>query len=91
MPEILDGTSNTILISEDAGRPDRWQAGKLITVNGQLDGGWADHNNEVYSFHSGGANHVMADGSVRFISASMSIREFVKLVTRSGQEVINDF
>jgi prepilin-type N-terminal cleavage/methylation domain-containing protein/prepilin-type processing-associated H-X9-DG protein len=117
VPEILDGTSNTILVSEDAGRPDRWQAGKLIKVNGQLDGGWADHNNEfivhgftadgnttpgpchtnctndneVYSFHSGGANHVMADGSVRFISASMNIREFVKLVTRSGQEVISDF
>jgi type II secretory pathway pseudopilin PulG len=114
VPEILDGTSNTILISECAGRPDRWQAGRLISLNGQTDGGWADHdceyivhgftadgnsspgpchtnctnNNEVYSFHNGGANHIMGDGSVRFISASMNIREFVKLVTRSGQEVI---
>jgi prepilin-type N-terminal cleavage/methylation domain-containing protein len=115
VPEIIDGTSNTILLSEDAGRPDRWQAGKLVALNGQLDGGWADHdneyivhgftadgntspgpchtnctnNNEVYSFHNGGANHVMADGSVRFISAGMNIREFVKLVTRRGQEVIS--
>jgi prepilin-type N-terminal cleavage/methylation domain-containing protein/prepilin-type processing-associated H-X9-DG protein len=116
VPEIRDGTSNTLLLSEDAGRPDRWQAGVMTTALGQLDGGWADHdneyivhgynaagtssggpchtnctnNNEVYSFHSGGANHVMADGSVRFIRASMDIRQFVKLVTYAGGEVVNN-
>jgi type II secretory pathway pseudopilin PulG len=115
IPEILDGASNTILLSECAGRPQRWEAGVRKSAS-QLDGGWADHdceyivhgytadglsspgpchtnctnNNEVYSFHSGGANHVMGDGSVRFIRSSMDIRTFVKLVTRSGQEVIPD-
>jgi len=114
--EITDGTSNTLLLSECAGRPDEWHAGSLYSANGQTDGGWADHdneyvvhgytadgsaspgpchtnctnNNEVYSFHTGGANHVMADGSVRFIRDSMNISEFVKLVTRSGGEVISD-
>jgi hypothetical protein len=114
VPEILDGTSQTILLSECAGRPDLHRAGRLITTGSQTDGGWADddneyivhgftsngvntpgachtnctNNNEVYSFHSGGANHVLADGSVKFISASMDIRQFVKLVTRSGQDVI---
>ena len=43
------------------------------------------NNNEVYSFHTGGAMHVFADGSVHFIRASMDIRQFVKLVTRAGQ------
>ena len=116
IPEIGDGTSNTIILSEDAGRPDRHQAGRLITPNGQTDGGWADHdneyivhgfttdgvtspgpchtnctnNNENYAFHTGGANHVMADGSVRFISASMNIREFVKLITRIGEDLPNE-
>jgi prepilin-type N-terminal cleavage/methylation domain-containing protein len=113
VPEILDGTSNTIALSEDAGRPDRWQAGKLTVPGGQSDGGWADdnceyivhgftadgtsnpgpchtnctNNNEVYSFHNGGANHVFGDGSVHFIRANMDIRAFVKLVTRAGQDI----
>jgi prepilin-type processing-associated H-X9-DG protein len=113
IPEIRDGTSNTFLVSECAGRPDEWRAGTLAIVNGQTDGGWADdnneyithgmdaagtaspgpchtncsNNNEVYSFHTGGANHVFADGSVRFISADMDIRLFVRLITRSGGEV----
>jgi len=113
IPEIGDGTSNTFLLSEDAGRPDEWQAGKLAIVNGQTDGGWADHNNEyithgfnaagtsspgpchtncsnsneVYSFHTGGAHHVFADGSVRFVSSSMDIRMFVRFITMRGNNV----
>jgi hypothetical protein len=41
----------------------------------------------VYSFHNGGAHHVMGDGSVRFVRTSMDIRQFVKFITRSGGEV----
>lgn len=111
--EISDGASNTMLISEDAGRPDRWQAGAMTSGGTQTDGGWADddceyivhgytldgnssggpchtnctNNNEVYSFHLGGAHHVMGDGSVRFIRSSMDIRQFVKLVTRAGNDI----
>jgi prepilin-type N-terminal cleavage/methylation domain-containing protein len=117
IPEIRDGTSNTSIIAEDAGRPDRHQAGKLKTQNGQTDGGWADdaneyithgytndgnsnpgpchtnctNNNEVYSFHTGGANHVFADGSVHFIKASMDIRLFVKLLTRAGDDIVTNY
>ncbi|HEY3787787.1 MAG TPA: DUF1559 domain-containing protein [Urbifossiella sp.] len=113
IPEIRDGTSNTSVIAEDAGRPDRWQAGKLIKINGQTDGSWGDrdneyithgftadgsttpgpchtnctNDNEVYSFHSGGANHIFADGSVHFISQTMDIRLFVKFLTRSGNDI----
>jgi prepilin-type N-terminal cleavage/methylation domain-containing protein len=112
IPEIPDGTSNTSVLCEDAGRPDRWQVGKMTVPNGQLDGGWADrdneyithgfdatgttspgpchtnctNNNEAYSFHNGGAMHVFADGSVHFITASMDIRLFVRLLTRAGTE-----
>jgi prepilin-type N-terminal cleavage/methylation domain-containing protein len=112
IPEIRDGTSNTSAIAEDAGRPDLWRAGQLVTVNGARDGSWADrdseygthgfnaagtsnpgpchtnctNNNEVYSFHVGGANHVFADGSVHFVPASMDIGVFVGLLTRAGNE-----
>ncbi len=113
IPEIRDGTSNTFLLCEDAGRGDRWQAGVMTSAGTQNDGGWADHNNEyivhgynaagtvangpchtnctnnneVYSFHQGGAQHVFADGSVRFISSSMDIRLFVRFITYMGGDV----
>jgi prepilin-type N-terminal cleavage/methylation domain-containing protein/prepilin-type processing-associated H-X9-DG protein len=42
---------------------------------------------EAYSFHSGGANFVFGDGSVKLISADIHVREFAKLVTRAGAEL----
>lgn len=43
---------------------------------------------EAYSFHNGGGNFVLGDGSVKFIAESISIREFARLITRGGGEVI---
>ncbi len=43
---------------------------------------------EVYSNHTGGANAVMGDGSVRFLSQSISPVVFAALITRAGGEVI---
>jgi prepilin-type N-terminal cleavage/methylation domain-containing protein/prepilin-type processing-associated H-X9-DG protein len=42
---------------------------------------------EPYSFHSGGANFCMGDGSVRWLNADIHIREFARLVTRNGNEL----
>ncbi len=40
---VQDGTSNSILLIERAGRPDRWRNGKLIPGGSSLDGvGWGD-------------------------------------------------
>jgi prepilin-type processing-associated H-X9-DG protein len=46
------------------------------------------NNQDVYSFHPGGANILFADGHVRLVSAGIDVREFVKMVTRSGGEVV---
>jgi prepilin-type processing-associated H-X9-DG protein/prepilin-type N-terminal cleavage/methylation domain-containing protein len=46
------------------------------------------NNQDAYSFHPGGVNILFADGHVRFMSASIDIREFVKMVTRIGGEVV---
>jgi prepilin-type N-terminal cleavage/methylation domain-containing protein len=46
IPEVRDGTAQTILLSECAGRPDRWVGGKLVTPGGGQDGGWANRDNE---------------------------------------------
>jgi prepilin-type N-terminal cleavage/methylation domain-containing protein/prepilin-type processing-associated H-X9-DG protein len=47
--------------------------------------------NEVYSFHSGGANFVFADGSVHFIRDSIDIRVLGQLVTRAAGEVVGEY
>ena len=135
--DFTDGTSNTLFVTESAGRPDIYRNGKLAVagsasarVNG---GGWCrpaseiafllgtdaagtakggsgfinvtngidyiaeggpssafygtDGTSQIYSFHSGGVNATLVDGSVRFISASTNIRTFARLVTRDGGEV----
>jgi prepilin-type N-terminal cleavage/methylation domain-containing protein/prepilin-type processing-associated H-X9-DG protein len=115
--EIRDGLSNTIILSEDAGRPQKWQFGKMTSPTSQWDGGWADQNNEyithgsqttstanygpchtnchngneIYAFHPGGANHAFADGSVHYIKASLAMATFVKLLTRSGEDIVSDY
>jgi prepilin-type N-terminal cleavage/methylation domain-containing protein/prepilin-type processing-associated H-X9-DG protein len=107
---IRDGTSNTILLCEDAGRPEYYVGGQQVGTN-LNDGGWGHHDNEygldgavsktdptfpgncvinchndneTYSFHSGGANHVFADGSVRFIRETIAPQTYAALITARG-------
>ncbi|MCG8650729.1 MAG: DUF1559 domain-containing protein [Pirellulales bacterium] len=47
------------------------------------------NDNEVYSFHAGGAHALMADGSVRFVTESLPIEQLVALVSRNGHEVVS--
>jgi prepilin-type N-terminal cleavage/methylation domain-containing protein/prepilin-type processing-associated H-X9-DG protein len=115
LSEVTDGTSNTILLSEDAGRPRLWRAGRPGPDQTVQGGPWVAFNSginlqgsspdgttrpgpcalnctnerEVYAFHSGGANAVFADGSVRFLEAGLSIRVLAALVTRAGGEVVS--
>jgi prepilin-type processing-associated H-X9-DG protein len=113
--DITDGSSNTLLVTEDAGRPTLWQAGKAAREQAVEGGPWAGFKNgivlqgaspdgrtkpgrcalncvndrEVYGFHPGGANAVLADGSVRFLRAGMDLRVLAGLVTRAGGEVVS--
>src|SRR5262245_14525611 len=113
--DVVDGTSNTILLAEDAGRPRRWLARKSgqdqvleggawnhfkggIILQGKTADGTANlgtcsmnctNNGEVYSFHTGGANAVFADGSVHFLRESIDVRVLARLITRAGGEVVS--
>jgi prepilin-type N-terminal cleavage/methylation domain-containing protein/prepilin-type processing-associated H-X9-DG protein len=114
--DITDGTANTILLTEVAGRPRQWRAGRagpdqtigggpwagfhtgIILQGSELDGATrpgrcainCTNDHEIYSFHSGGANAVFADGSVHFLRAGMNIQVLAALVTRAGGEVVSD-
>lgn len=115
MAAITDGTSNTILIVEDAGRPNRYAKGKIVPgtpISGSVwtdnDGTFTLHgystdgltsggpcasnctnNNEIYSFHNGGANVVFGDGSTRFFKESISVGVVAAATTKSNGEIVN--
>ncbi len=57
------------------------------TATAGTDGG---NNDEIYSFHRGGANVVMGDGSVKFIAETINVVVLRGLITRNKGEVIND-
>ena len=44
-------------------------------------------NQAIYSFHTGGANVLLLDGSVQFLSANTEVDTVYALVTRDGGEV----
>jgi len=46
------------------------------------------NNSEVYSFHTGGASAVYADGSVHFLRESIDIGVLARSITRAGGEVV---
>jgi prepilin-type processing-associated H-X9-DG protein len=46
------------------------------------------NDNEIYSFHSGGANLLFGDGSVHFFSQSVSITVLSAVVTARGAEPV---
>ena len=49
------------------------------------------HTDEMYSEHGGGANILLGDGSVRFISQFIDPLTWVGLSTRKGREVLGEF
>ena len=129
LASVLDGTSNTLIVSECGSKPIGYNGKRQIyksEVNGlQVDGiiepvssgggAWADQftysviaggqgrggirggtcmvnctsNNEIYSFHPGGANGLFADGSVHFLKDTLSVPIAAALVTRAGSEIIS--
>ncbi len=63
--------------------------------NGPASCPWSTNNcgpfEEIFSFHTGGANVLLGDGSVRFLNESLDMTLLRALVTRSGGEVVGEF
>ena len=88
--DVRDGTSNTIIVCEDAGRTEaqagRWADGQQVYM---MDHGInISRSNEPFSDHPGGVQAVMVDGSVHFFSESMDLQAFGALWTRAKGEVV---
>lgn len=128
---VVDGLSNTLMVSEDANRPQLWtrkgrQTGYVADTSnypaglvgpGEVTGGvWADHQKavsiggatedgritigggpcainctndwEIFAMHPGGANGLMADGSVRAFRVGMNLAVLAALCSRAGGELV---
>jgi prepilin-type N-terminal cleavage/methylation domain-containing protein len=123
---VTDGTSNTMMLAECAGRnrryvmgqentntgntwtagpwanpdsrinvggfnPSTYTAGGVVTDPGNTTGPCAINcinSKEIYSFHTGGAIIGMGDGSVRFLRATVSLDNVLKLLTYGRGEVL---
>lgn len=96
MASITDGTSNTIAIAEAIAVGEDnygfWACGAncLGHDEGSINNRFGSLD-EIASLHRGGANAAFADGSVRFLSESMSLDVVAALCTRNNQEVVSSF
>jgi len=95
MSQITDGTSQTILVSEDTGRgasfDGQWANGEnIFDQGGRINDRslpqslWA--NNEMWSDHPGGVNVLFCDASVHFLSEQLDLETLAALCTRAGDE-----
>jgi prepilin-type processing-associated H-X9-DG protein len=67
-----------------------WPTGALVIGTVTVAGNNASANDELFSYHRGGVNVVMGDGTVRFLGENVNIVVLRGLVTRNGKEVISD-
>jgi len=90
--KITDGTSKTIVVAEDS----RFGDGEWINGRNIFDQAFAINSapafeNDMRSEHPGGAQCVLADGSVRFLAETLNLNVLAAFCTRAGGEITDDF
>ncbi|MFW6169276.1 MAG: DUF1559 domain-containing protein [Planctomycetota bacterium] len=87
--DIKDGTSHTLIISEDsAGRDGEWINGLNIFDQAYPINQAPAFENDIRSEHPGGALGLFSDGSVRFLSETMELDVLAAICTRAGREIV---
>ena len=102
LTQVTDGLAQTVLIVEQAGKPDQFGPGHRQRPGAVQEGPWAtaeyssflgsgvNQNNgaDPYSFHSGAAAGY-CDGSIQFWSPEICSEVLMALLSRDGHEVID--
>lgn len=89
--EILDGTSHTLMISEDSGYVDgQWINGRNVFDQAFAINRAPPFENDIRSDHPGGAHGLFGDGSVRFLAEGMALAPLAAICTRAGGEMVSD-
>jgi prepilin-type processing-associated H-X9-DG protein len=98
LEDVKDGTSYTLFVGErgiDAtGETGWWAWDPILSFEEGLRPGTSDDINSsihFWSHHPGGANFLLVDGSVRFLSYSMDNKTFLALGSKFGREKITTF
>jgi prepilin-type processing-associated H-X9-DG protein len=67
----------------------RWNACAPPFASGQGD--FCDFGQEFHSYHPGGAQFLLVDGSARFVSEQIDLKLFAALLSRRGGETVTTF
>ena len=105
--QIRDGASNTLMVGEKCVIEDAnelgWMSGTKSTLRNTgiaINRGWDvggsappdDTSTSGFSsYHTGGSQFVLADGSVRFISENVNLSLYANLGNRADMEFIGEF
>lgn len=90
--EVLDGTTHTLAIGEDAGWPDgQWINGRTIFDQAYPVNAAPPFENDLRSEHPRGAHGLFADGSVRFLHDETSLSVLAAICTRAGNDSAGNY
>lgn len=89
--DVLDGTSNTIGVTEASKNYGSWGAGGDATIRSLTKKPYINGPDGIGSPFPGGLNVMILDGSVRFVSENIDPTVLEALVTIRGGERIGDF
>lgn len=68
-----------------------WQSCLVAANNVNIGKIGCDFGQEFHSFHVGGAQFLLADGSARFVSENVDLKLFAALLSLRGGEIVGEF
>ena len=89
--DIRDGTSNTIMLVEAGGSGINWLEPVDLDLQRLALGINSPAGPGIRSYHPGGVNVAMCDGSVRFISETINPQLLRALITKSDGQAVGGF